>query len=354
MPQMPKVLEGIDVRYIKTDRIKMHVHFSKKEGGTPIMFIHENFSGATYFEETILNLPSGFFGFAPDLRGYGLTEDKIIDATRGTRDWSDDINSLIDTLNFEKLHIIGWSMGAGAGMQFLIDHPEKVMSLTIICPVSPFGFGGTKDEKGTPCYEDFSGSGGGTVNPDFAKRIKEGDRGEIDPNSPKNVINNFYYKPPFRAKREEDFLSVSLLEKVGDDRYPGDFIPSTHWPYVAPGKFGPINAMSPKYLNVSQIINVLNKPPILWVRGAEDMVISDNSFFDLGNLGKMGFIPNYPGDNIYPPQPMISQTRKVLETYKEKGGEYFEAVIKDAAHSPHIEKPDKFMKNLFEFISGNT
>jgi len=52
------------------------------------------------------------------------------------------------------------------------------------------------------------------VNPDFVKRIKEHDLTESDSNSPLNVINNFYYKPPFRAKRELDYLKSSLLEKI--------------------------------------------------------------------------------------------------------------------------------------------
>ena len=75
-----------------------------------------------------------------------------------------------------------------------------------------------------------------------------GDRSEEDPNSPRNVINAFYYVPPFRAAREEDFLTASLMEKMGDDRYPGDMVPSENWPNVAPGVWGPINAGSPKYV----------------------------------------------------------------------------------------------------------
>ena len=35
-------------------------------------------------------LPDGYLGLAPDLRGYGGTEPRPIDATRGLRDWSDD------------------------------------------------------------------------------------------------------------------------------------------------------------------------------------------------------------------------------------------------------------------------
>ena len=74
---------------------------------------------------------------------------------------------------------------------------------------------------GTPCYDDYAGSGGGTVNPEFVKRIAQGDRSTEDPNSPRNVINTFYYAGGFRASREEDFLTAALRECIGEDRYPG-------------------------------------------------------------------------------------------------------------------------------------
>jgi pimeloyl-ACP methyl ester carboxylesterase len=235
-------------------------------------------------------------------------------------------------------------------MQFALDYPELVASLTFISPVSPYGFGGTKDVSGTPCYDDFAGSGGGVVNPEFVRRIKEADRSEEDPNSPRNVINAFYYKAPFRAQREEEFLSAALLEKMGDDRYPGDMTPSGNWPNVAPGKWGPINATSPKYFNTSGITEIQQKPPILWVRGDADMIVSDNSMFDFGALGKLDLVPGWPGDDVFPPQPMVSQMRAVLDQYKENGGNYKELVVADAAHSPHIEKPDEFIEAFTTFL----
>jgi pimeloyl-ACP methyl ester carboxylesterase len=236
-------------------------------------------------------------------------------------------------------------------MQFALDYPDLISSLTFISPVSPYGFGGTKGADGIPCYADYAGSGGGTVNPEFVRRIKEGDRSADDPNSPRNVINTFYYKPPFRAEREEAFLSAALLEKMGDDRYPGDLVPSENWPNVAPGVWGPINATSPKYMDTSAIADMADKPPILWVRGEDDQIVGDNSLFDFGTLGKMGLVPGWPGDDVYPPQPMVSQTRYVLEQYADKGGRFQEHVIQDTAHGPHIEKPDEFNRLLHEFLS---
>jgi pimeloyl-ACP methyl ester carboxylesterase len=343
-------LPGIKSKMIQTARIKSHVLLSGKDDGIPVVFVHGNFSAATYWEETMLAMPGKYRCISPDLRGYGDTEDLLVDGSRGARDWSDDLKALSDVIGDKPGHLVGWSLGAAVLMQFVLDYPELVASLTFISPVSPYGFGGTKGVDGTPCYDDCAGSGGGVVNPEFVRRIKDADRSEEDPNSPRNVINAFYYKAPFRAQREEDFLSAALLEKMGDDRYPGDMTPSENWPNVAPGKWGPINATAPNYFDTSGITDISKKPPILWVRGDADMIVSDNSMFDFGALGKLELVPGWPGDDVYPPQPMVSQMRAVLEQYQAKGGKYQELVIADAAHGPHIEKPDEFMTAFLAFL----
>ncbi len=208
-------------------------------------------------------------------------------------------------------------------------------------------------EDGQPCYDDFAGSGGGVVNQDFVRLIKAGDRGTDDPNSPRNLINGFYYKPPFRAEREEDFLTASLADKIGDDRYPGDFIPSPNWPNVAPGQFCPVNSWSPKYIgeNAGELISTNNKPSLPWVRGDADLIVSDNSMFDLATLGSMGYVPGWPGMDVYPPQPMLAQTRAVLHPYAQAGGAYTEHVIAVAAHGVFIEKPKVFKALFHAFLS---
>lgn len=344
-------LPGITSKMIETGRLKTHVLLSGSPDGIPVVFIHGNFSAATYWEEIMLSLPQGYFAIAPDLRGYGDTEDLVVDGTRAARDWTDDLKALSDTFGDRPAHIVGWSLGGGVAMQFLLDYPELVASLTLINPISPYGFGGTKGLEGAPCHNDFAGSGGGVVNPEFVNRIKAGDRSAEDPNSPRNVINTFYYKAPFKAAREEDFLTAALLQKTGDNRYPGDLTPSENWPNVAPGQFGPINATSPKYFNTSGIAHGDHKPPILWVRGDSDQIVSDSSFFDMGTLGSMDFVPGWPGADIYPPQPMVSQTRAVLDQYQANGGSYTEVVIADAAHSPHIEQQSTFNKAFHAHIS---
>lgn len=346
-------LPGITSQMVATPRLSMHVLLSGKESATPVLFIHGNASSATFWEEVMLKLPPALRGIAIDLRGYGDTEDKLIDATRGYGDWVDDVMGLTQALGLQHYHVVGHSLGGALLYSLIPAVGAAILSATLVDPGSPYGFGGTKDVQGTPCYDDFAGSGGGVVNPDFPKLMAAGDRGTENPQaSPRVVMNSFYWKPPFRPAREEDLLSSLLSEKVGPEKYPGDATPSANWPNVAPGKWGPINASSPKYIGdtVPKFVATQLKPPILWVRGSDDQIVSDNSFFDLGTLGKLGFVPGWPGDAIYPPQPMVSQTRDVLNQYMKQGGKYWEKVIQDAGHTPYVEKPDEFTALLKEHL----
>lgn len=347
-------LPGITSRMVQTQRINMHALFSGPSDAEPILFVHGNGSSSTFWEETMLALPKQYRGIAIDLRGYGDTEDLTVDATRGFGDFVDDIQGLMSTLGINQYHVVGHSLGGALLFQLSPIASSSLLSITLVDPGSPYGFGGTKDIQGTPYYDDFACSGGGVVSPEYVTLLSEKNRGSESPQSPRNVIDFFYWKPPFKPEREEDLLSSLLTQKVGPNRYPGDFVPSPNWPNSAPGLFGPINAASPKYLqgNVARFVSMQPKPRILWIRGADDQVVSDESFFDMGMLGKLGLVPGWPGDEICPPQPMVSQTKAVLEQYKNNGGTYMEHVIADAGHTPFVEKPLEFMSALLPHLSG--
>jgi pimeloyl-ACP methyl ester carboxylesterase len=338
-------LPGIDARTITTPRLTTRVLFAGPDDGSPVLFLHGNASSATYWEEVMLALPDGYRGIAPDQRGYGGADlNAKMDATRGMGDWADDALALIDHLGLARVHVVGHSLGGGLIWRMLMDYPTRILSATLINPGSPFGFGGTKDLAGTPCWPDFAGSGGGIVNPDFPKLMAANDRSADNPQaSPRVVMNSFYWKPPFVPEREEDLLTSLNSQHVGEQDYPGDMTPSDNWPSAAPGVWGPINASSPKYADdIQRLYDAPVKPPVLWVRGSDDQIVSDNSLFDVGTLGKLGAIPGWPGDDVFPSQPMVGQTRAVLEQYAAAGGSFTEEVIAETGHSPYIEKPDVF------------
>jgi pimeloyl-ACP methyl ester carboxylesterase len=227
-----------------------------------------------------------------------------------------------------------------------------VLTLTLVDTVSPYGYSGSKDVDGTPCYDDGAPAGAGSVNPEFVRLMGEKERGLDNPTSPRNVLRQFYVKPPFIPAREEELVSSMLALRVGEDWYPGDAVPSPHWPTVAPGTKGIVNAFSRLYFDASAIAEIQPKPPVLWIRGADDTIVANTAFWDIAALGALGFVPGWPGADECPPQPMIDQIRAVLERYAANGGRYREEVIADAGHSPFLEKPELFNALFHAFLEG--
>jgi pimeloyl-ACP methyl ester carboxylesterase len=343
---------GISATEVQTDRLRVHLFSAGPADGEPLILIHGNVSAAQFWDETLQAFGTRYRVLAPDLRGYGKTEALPIDATRGLRDWADDLHALITALGLDSAHLVGWSMGGGIIMQYAIDHPAQVRSLTLLSAMSPYGFGSTRDTAGTLTFADGAGSGGGTVNPDFLARLTAGDRSEDSPATPRNTMNAFYFKPPFRVapEREERFVDALLSTRTGDGFYPGDLTTSANWPTVAPGTRGINNALAPLYCNLGAFAAIQPQPPILWLRGADDQIVSDTSFFDFGFLGQIGAVPGWPGAEVYPPQPMVSQMRAVLDAYQAAGGTYQEVVLPECGHSPHVEKPVEFQAHLRDHL----
>ena len=142
-----------------------------------------------------------------------------------------------------------------------------------------------------------------------------------------------------------------LTTATGEDNYPGDARASDSWPGFAAGDRGVLNTMSPVHFDVSGIVGVEPKPPVLWVHGVQDAIVGDESFFDLNTLGKHGVVPGWPGEEVAPPQPMVTQTRDVLEAYAQAGGAYREIALEGVGHSAHLERPDEFRAALLEHIA---
>jgi len=320
-----------------------------------VLFVHGNVSSAVFWQQQLLALAddSRHRAVAVDLRGYGDAEPLPVDATRGVRDWSDDLAALVDALGVDRVHLVGWSMGAGVVLQFLLDHPTTVASVALVAPVSPYGFGGTVGEDGARVHPDGTGSGAGAANPAFVAAIAAGDTTADTPLSPRSVLRSFYVAPgslPLDPDLEDAFVAAMNSTRTGEDHYPGDAVTVEAWPGVAPGRRGVLNTMAPTVFDVSGVVDLAPKPPVLWIRGDADQIVSDTSAFDLAFLGSLGAVPGWPGADDFPPQPMVTQTRTVLDRYAASGGAYREVVLPGVGHSPHVERPHEFVVALLEHL----
>jgi pimeloyl-ACP methyl ester carboxylesterase len=346
------LLPGVSSHTIDTDRIRTHYLESGPADGIPVVLVHGNLATGRFYEHVMSGAPDRYRFIAPDMRGFGDTERVPINATRGLRDWADDAHALVRALGIERpVHLAGWSTGGAAIANYAMDRP--VASLTFIDPVSPYGFGGVRAD-GTPCFPDHAGSGGGTASSEFTQRLAAGDRTSDSPFSPRNVMNSSYWSPRHREPvgREEVLLDEVLKSVTGDDGYPGDSTPSEHWPGVAPGTRGILNALSGRYCRWSDIVDTDPKPPVLWTHGTEDIVVADSSAWDMGTLGKMGAVPGWPGDDVFPPQPMVSQIRAVLERYRDAGGRVEIELFEGSGHGPLFDAADRWRARFFGFLAS--
>ena len=231
-------------------------------------------------------------------------------------------------------------------MKMMLLRPEILSSVTLVNTISPYGYAGSVDEQGTPCYADGSPGGAGYVDAEFIRRLAGGDRSKENSLSPRNILEQLYFKPPFVPDNIDKLLDAVLSTHVGDDWYPGDAVKSSFWSGMAPGERGIVNAFSRRYFDASNIVDIRPKPPLLWIRGADDLIICDEDKLKNSGLEEA----NRREVALCPPQPMLKQIRSVLENYRSKGGVFTEQVIEGAGHTPFLEKPAEFNREFLYFM----
>jgi len=167
-------------------------------------------------------------------------------------------------------------------------------------------------------------------------------------------MNTSYWAPSHREPkaREEILLDEILKSETGDDGYPGDATPSPNWPTIAPGTRGILNALSPKYCNWSGIVDINPKPPVLWTHGTVDIVVADGSAWEMGTLGKMGAVPGWPGEDVFPPQLMVTQIRNTLEKYRKGGGKVTMEMFEGSGHGPIFDAAERWSATFFKFLAA--
>ncbi|MEO8261036.1 MAG: alpha/beta fold hydrolase [Pseudolysinimonas sp.] len=349
---MSTLLPGIVAHSVTTPRLTANVLERAGDDGTPVVFVHGNVSSSQFYMPTMLALPEGVRALAIDLRGFGDSQTLPVDASRGLRDFSDDVISVLDALGVQKAHLVGWSMGGGVVMQLMLDHADRIESVTLEAPVSPYGFGGTHGADGAANGAEAAGVGGGGANPEFVSRLEAGDTSDDPQVSPRSVYRTAYVKHPENVPNEDLWVESMLSTKTGLDNYPGDATATEAWPGFGPGSRGVLNTMAPGVCDLSGIADLATKPPILWIRGVDDAIVSDTSFFDINYLGQLGVIPGWPGEDLAPAQPMVTQTRSVLDRYRSNGGSYAELAWDECGHGPHLDRAAEFDAALAQHIRG--
>jgi pimeloyl-ACP methyl ester carboxylesterase len=114
----------------------LDVGYERAGAGPPLVMLHgATSSGRDNFAAQILTLATLFTVLVPDARGHATTR---WDASAGFRaEWLvDDLAAFVDGLGLERIHLLGFSMGAMTALTYAVHHPERVRSL-VVAGISP-------------------------------------------------------------------------------------------------------------------------------------------------------------------------------------------------------------------------
>jgi pimeloyl-ACP methyl ester carboxylesterase len=109
--------------------------YSILEAGTgpPVLMLHGLGANKAEFLPTVAALAPTFRTIGVDMLGFG-DSDKPIGASYGPRFQAEGLAALLDSLEIERTHVIGHSMGGRVALELGFEHHDRTMGLVLMTP----------------------------------------------------------------------------------------------------------------------------------------------------------------------------------------------------------------------------
>ena len=114
--------------YFRNDGCQLH--YEEYGHGTPVLLLHGLGSSTRDWENQKAALAEHYKVILFDLRGHGRSDRPKEQYSMTT--FADDVLALLEHLQLEKVHLVGISMGGMVGFQLAVDHPQRLLSLTVV------------------------------------------------------------------------------------------------------------------------------------------------------------------------------------------------------------------------------
>jgi proline iminopeptidase len=118
---MPHATTGDNVR----------LYYEEAGEGVPILFVHEFAGDHRSWEPQMRYFARSHRCIAYSARGYTPSDIPDDPAAYDYRNFMRDAVAMLDALAIDKAHIVGLSMGGYTALQVGVNHPERVLSLTL-------------------------------------------------------------------------------------------------------------------------------------------------------------------------------------------------------------------------------
>ena len=151
----------VDKAYVDTPGGQIHYYYGGPRDKPPIVFMHQNVSGAKGYLPTLERLVDRFHCVAPDLPGFGESFDppEFTSISALTQY----VMEFVDALGVDRFHAFGNHTGAGMAAEMASLYPERVLSCTMIGALL------LTEEQAAPYRDEFSGSVGPSHDAEYLK-----------------------------------------------------------------------------------------------------------------------------------------------------------------------------------------
>lgn len=117
------------VYFSKGAFMDIHLNYTEKGSGEPLVLLHGNGESSEYFVHQIEYFSKRRRVIAVDTRGHGKSPRG--DAPFTIAQFAEDLLAFLDEHNIEKTDILGFSDGANIALIFALKHPERVSRLIL-------------------------------------------------------------------------------------------------------------------------------------------------------------------------------------------------------------------------------
>lgn len=126
IPEAPEMPAAAQSGTTSVNGIDMYYATYGDEGGTPVLMIHGGLAHGDIWSEQVSALMDDYQVIVADTRGHGRSSNDGSEYTYSLL--AADYLALLDYLDVEKVHLVGWSDGANIGYSISQTNPERLES----------------------------------------------------------------------------------------------------------------------------------------------------------------------------------------------------------------------------------
>src|SRR5215510_5370012 len=107
------------------------IFFRQLGDGIPLLLVHGLMATGAMYEPVLPALANRYHIILPDLRGHGRSG--ALPGPYTVEQLVHDLAQLLDDLQIDAVHVLGYSQGGTVAQQFAHDYPKRVRGLVLAC-----------------------------------------------------------------------------------------------------------------------------------------------------------------------------------------------------------------------------